>query len=171
MGAFIAQKLIKMLVAAKRPLNGAKIGILGLTFKENVPDLRNSRVPDIIKELRQFGIEPLIHDPLASAEEALEEYDVSISSLSDFADLDALVLAVPHEEYVNNLGRRSLVSPRADYHRCEVCDRQERACVLRMRDLESLMSKIFVTVPPGLSAFTRLVASLKEERQLLGMTL
>jgi UDP-N-acetyl-D-galactosamine dehydrogenase len=104
MGAFIAQKLIKMLVAAKRPLNGAKIGILGLTFKENVPDLRNSRVPDIIKELRQFGIEPLIHDPLASAEEALEEYDVSISPLSVFADLDALVLAVPHEEYVNNFG-------------------------------------------------------------------
>ncbi len=104
MGAFVAQKLIKMLVAAKRPLNGARIGILGLTFKENVPDLRNSRVPDIIKELRQFGIEPFIHDPLASADEASEEYGVSISHLSDFADLDALVLAVPHEEYVNDFG-------------------------------------------------------------------
>lgn len=104
MGAFVAQKLIKMLVTAKRPLNGARIGILGLTFKENVPDLRNSRVPDIIKELRQFGIEPLIHDPLASAEEASDEYDVSITPLSDFADLDALVLAVPHEEYVNDFG-------------------------------------------------------------------
>ncbi len=104
MGAFVAQKLIKMLVTAKRPLNGARIGILGLTFKENVPDLRNSRVPDIIKELKQFGIEPLIHDPLASAEEASEEYDVSISPLCDFADLDALVLAVPHDEYVNDFG-------------------------------------------------------------------
>lgn len=104
MGAFVAQKLIKMLVTAKRPLNGARIGILGLTFKENVPDLRNSRVPDIIKELKQFGIEPLVHDPLASAEEASEEYDVSMSPISDFAELDALVLAVPHEEYVNDFG-------------------------------------------------------------------
>lgn len=102
MGAFVAQKLIKMLVSAKRPLNGARIGILGLTFKENVPDLRNSRVPDIIKELRQFGIEPMIHDPLASADEASHEYDVSISPISDFSNLDALVLAVPHKEYISD---------------------------------------------------------------------
>ncbi|MCD1265114.1 nucleotide sugar dehydrogenase [Shinella sp. AETb1-6] len=102
MGAFVAQKMIKMLVAGKRPLNGARIGILGLTFKENVPDLRNSRVPDIIKELRQFGIEPIVHDPLASAEEALEEYDVSLKPLAQFDQLDGLILAVPHESYVRD---------------------------------------------------------------------
>ncbi|ARO28751.1 Vi polysaccharide biosynthesis TviB protein [Rhizobium sp. NXC14] len=101
MGAFVAQKMIKMLVAAKRPLNGARIGILGLTFKENVPDLRNSRVPDIIKELRQFGLEPIVHDPLASAEEAHEEYNVVLRPLIDFDQLDGLILAVPHESYVS----------------------------------------------------------------------
>ena len=67
MGGYIARRLVKLLIAAERPVNGAKIGILGITFKENVPDLRNSRVPDIIMELREFGIEPLISDPHADA--------------------------------------------------------------------------------------------------------
>ena len=100
MGAFIAQKLIKMLVAAEKPINGARIGIFGLTFKENVPDLRNSRVPDIIRELHQFGLQPLIHDPMADADEAAHEYDVRFTDLSAFPALDALVLAVPHRQYL-----------------------------------------------------------------------
>ncbi|HEX8047474.1 nucleotide sugar dehydrogenase [Rhizobium sp.] len=100
MGAFIAQKLIKMLVSAQKPINGARIGIFGLTFKENVPDLRNSRVPDIIRELHQFGIKPLVHDPMASHEEAEEEYGVRLAALGDFGKLDAIVLAVPHKSYL-----------------------------------------------------------------------
>lgn len=100
MGAFIAQKLIKMLVAAKKPINGARIGIFGFTFKENVPDLRNSRVPDIISELRQFGLEPLVHDPMASTSEAEEEYGIKLRELRDFSKLDAVVLAVPHKSYL-----------------------------------------------------------------------
>ena len=100
MGAFIAQKLIKMLVAAEKPINGARIGIFGLTFKEDVPDLRNSRVPDIIRELHQFGLQPLIHDPMADADEAAHEYDVRFTDLSAFPALDALVLAVPHRQYL-----------------------------------------------------------------------
>jgi len=100
MGAFIAQKLIKMLVSAKKPINGARIGIFGLTFKENVPDLRNSRVPDIIRELHQFGLEPLVHDPMASHPEAEEEYGIRLAQLKDFGKLDALVLAVPHKSYL-----------------------------------------------------------------------
>jgi UDP-N-acetyl-D-galactosamine dehydrogenase len=100
MGAFIAQKLIKMLVAAKKPINGARIGIFGLTFKENVPDLRNSRVPDIISELRQFGLQALVHDPMASHSEAEEEYGIKLKELQDFDKLDALVLAVPHKSYL-----------------------------------------------------------------------
>jgi UDP-N-acetyl-D-galactosamine dehydrogenase len=104
MGAFIAQKLIKMLVAAQKPINGARIGIFGLTFKENVPDLRNSRVPDIIRELHQFGLEPLVHDPLASPHEAEEEYGVKLAPLADFSGLDALVLAVPHRVYLDGDG-------------------------------------------------------------------
>src|SRR5690606_33524969 len=78
---------------------GARVGILGLTFKENVPDLRNSRVPDIVGELRQFGIEPLVHDPMADADEALEEYGLRLSSFDELSDLDGLVLAVAHRDY------------------------------------------------------------------------
>jgi UDP-N-acetyl-D-galactosamine dehydrogenase len=100
MGSFIAQKLIKMLVAAEKPINGARIGILGLTFKENVPDLRNSRVPDIIRELHQFGLVPLVHDPMADAHEAGEEYGVQFTPLTEFPQLDAVILAVPHRQYL-----------------------------------------------------------------------
>ncbi len=103
MGRFIASKLIKMLVQAGKPVNGAKVGVLGLTFKENVPDLRNSKVPDIINELKEFGIEPLVHDPYANAHGAEEEYGLSLSPLSAFKDLDAVVLAVSHTEILTML--------------------------------------------------------------------
>src|SRR5262245_40332840 len=65
MGAHVAQRLVKLLVHADRPVKGARVGVLGLTFKENVRDLRNSKVPDIVAELRQFAIDPLVHDPIA----------------------------------------------------------------------------------------------------------
>src|SRR5215469_13802657 len=96
MGAFIAQRVIKMLIDAERRVKGAKVGIIGLTFKEEVPDLRNSRVPDILAELRSFGIHALVHDPMADWEEALHEYGVNLVDLKEFDQLDALVLAVPH---------------------------------------------------------------------------
>ncbi|WP_018954521.1 nucleotide sugar dehydrogenase [Thioalkalivibrio sulfidiphilus] len=99
MGAYIAQRLVKILIEQDRPVKQGRVGILGLTFKENVPDLRNSRVPDIVKELRQFGIEPLIHDALADADEARHEYDLELASLDAFRDLDGLILAVPHKAY------------------------------------------------------------------------
>jgi UDP-N-acetyl-D-glucosamine/UDP-N-acetyl-D-galactosamine dehydrogenase len=108
MGSFIAQKLIKMLVAANKPINGARIGIFGLTFKENVPDLRNSRVPDIIRELQQFGLAPLVHDPMADAARAAEEYGVHFTDLADFPPLDAIVLAVPHQQYLADDGQAIL---------------------------------------------------------------
>jgi len=101
MGAMIVQKLIKLLIHAGIPPKGAKVGILGLTFKENVTDLRNSRVPDIIQELRQFGIEPLVHDALASAEEAKDEYGLKVSGLDAFQVLDGLILAVSHQAYLD----------------------------------------------------------------------
>jgi UDP-N-acetyl-D-galactosamine dehydrogenase len=96
MGAFIAQRLIKMLIDAERRVKGAKVGVVGLTFKEEVPDLRNSRVPDILAELRSFGVNALVHDPMADREEALHEYGVKLVDLDAFKDLDALILAVPH---------------------------------------------------------------------------
>lgn len=100
MGEFIAQKLIKLLIAQGKPVKGARVGILGLTFKEDVPDLRNSRVPDIVHELVEFGVEVLVHDPLADAKEALREYSVELQSYETLRNLDGLVLAVPHEQYV-----------------------------------------------------------------------
>jgi UDP-N-acetyl-D-galactosamine dehydrogenase len=70
-GEFVAGKLVKMLIHAGKPVKGARVGIMGLSFKENVSDLRNSRVPDIVRELSQFGILPLVHDPLCMPDEAL----------------------------------------------------------------------------------------------------
>ncbi len=100
MGAYVAQKLVKMLVHAERPVKNARVGVLGLTFKEDVPDLRNSRVPDILGELRQFGCEVLVHDPLADAAEAKHEYGVELVPWSALNDLDAMVLAVSHRAFV-----------------------------------------------------------------------
>src|SRR4051794_5801488 len=74
MGGFVAQKLVKLLIAADVPVRRARVGVLGLTFKENVPDLRNSRVPDILAELTSFGVTALVHDPLAPDEAARAEY-------------------------------------------------------------------------------------------------
>jgi UDP-N-acetyl-D-galactosamine dehydrogenase len=99
-GPFLAQKCVKMLSENDTPLRKAKVGILGLTFKENVPDLRNSKIPDIIAELATYGISAIVHDPLGDPHEAHEEYGVHITPLSEFHNLDALFLAVSHQEYL-----------------------------------------------------------------------
>jgi UDP-N-acetyl-D-galactosamine dehydrogenase len=96
MPGFVAQRLVKLLIAAERPVKGARIGIIGLTFKENVRDLRNSRVPDIVAELREFGIAAMVCDPLADSGEARREYGIDLVPLDDFTSLDGLILAVPH---------------------------------------------------------------------------
>jgi UDP-N-acetyl-D-galactosamine dehydrogenase len=101
MGAYLGQRLVKLLVQASLPIKGARIGILGLTFKENVPDLRNSRVPDIVAELQQFGINPLVHDSLADSQEALQKYGLHIANFQDLSHLDGLIVAVPHQAYLN----------------------------------------------------------------------
>ena len=88
-----------MLIHADIPVKGARVGVLGLTFKENVPDLRNSRVLDIVTELRQFGIEPLVHDPVADREEALHEYGIQLKDFSEMNSLDGIVIAVGHNFY------------------------------------------------------------------------
>ena len=107
MGAYIAQRTVKLLIEQDRPIKQARLGILGLTFKENVPDLRNSRIPDIIRELQQFGIEPRLHDPLANPHEAQREYGLTLSPLEDFAALDGLIYAVTHQTY-RDLGAAGL---------------------------------------------------------------
>jgi UDP-N-acetyl-D-glucosamine/UDP-N-acetyl-D-galactosamine dehydrogenase len=100
-GPFVAQKLVKMLIHGGTSVKGARVGVLGLTFKENVSDLRNSKVPDIINELKAFGIEPIVHDPMGSPEEARHEYGLTLTKLEEFVGLDALVLAVGHKAYLD----------------------------------------------------------------------
>lgn len=102
MGRYVAQQLVRLLSGLAKPLNTARVAVLGLTFKENVPDLRNSRVPDIVFELRQFGLSPLVHDALADAAEAEHEYGLKLTGLEQFSALDALILAVPHAAYLKD---------------------------------------------------------------------
>ncbi len=103
------QRLVNLLIAAERPVKGARIGIVGITFKEDVPDLRNSRVPDIVTELREFGIAALVTDPLADPAEAKGEYGVELVPLEHFTKLDGLILAVPHR-VLGELGWERLFS-------------------------------------------------------------
>ena len=79
------------------------VGILGLTFKENLPVLLNSKIPDIVAELTQYGIDAMVHDPLGDAKEAHEEYKIELTSLDKFQGLDAIILAVAHNEYISNM--------------------------------------------------------------------
>ncbi|MDR1472218.1 MAG: Vi polysaccharide biosynthesis UDP-N-acetylglucosamine C-6 dehydrogenase TviB, partial [Synergistaceae bacterium] len=99
MGKFIAQKTIKLLCRSCAQIRGARVGILGLTFKENVSDLRNSKIPDILRELREFGVEVLVHDPMGSPEQAMKEYGIEIRPRESLRDLDVVILAVAHDEY------------------------------------------------------------------------
>jgi UDP-N-acetyl-D-glucosamine/UDP-N-acetyl-D-galactosamine dehydrogenase len=105
MARFVAAKTIKLMIETGVVLHDARVGILGLTFKENVPDLRNSKVPDIVIELGEFGIKPMIHDPLASAEIAVEEYGLKLSARDHFKQLDVLILAVNHREYISDVAQ------------------------------------------------------------------
>jgi UDP-N-acetyl-D-galactosamine dehydrogenase len=102
-GPFIAQKCVKLLTNSDVPLKKARVGILGLTFKENVPDLRNSKIPDIVAELATFGIDAMVHDPLGDPHEAQHEYKIEITPLDKLVNLDAIILAVAHREYVANV--------------------------------------------------------------------
>jgi len=105
MGRYVAQRTIKLLREQDHAIKGARIGVIGLTFKENVPDLRNSRVPDIINELREYGIDPMVHDPMASGEEALREYGIELRPFDALSDLDGVILAVPHRASLDQLDR------------------------------------------------------------------
>ena len=104
-GRFVAQKTMKLLVSAGVDVGSARVGVLGLTFKENVPDLRNSKVPDVVTELREFGLSPLIHDAVCDACMVEHELGLKTVAIEQFSELDALILAVTHDEYVNHPAR------------------------------------------------------------------
>lgn len=99
MGAYIAQRLVKKLASSGLAIRQARVGILGFTFKENVPDVRNSKVVDIYTELLEFGVQPIVHDPMADPATVRHEYGVKLSDLSEMKNLSAVILAVPHSDY------------------------------------------------------------------------
>jgi len=99
MGKYVAEQTVKQLIAADKPIRTAKVGCLGITFKEDCPDARNSKVNDILKELKEYGITPLVCDPVADAPDAKRFYGVDLVSLDEFKDLDCLIIAVAHKEF------------------------------------------------------------------------
>jgi UDP-N-acetyl-D-glucosamine/UDP-N-acetyl-D-galactosamine dehydrogenase len=100
MGQHLARKTIQQMINAGRNIKGARVNVLGLTFKEDVPDIRNSKVIDIVRELHEYGVETTLHDPLASPDEALHEYGVRLAGWNDLPVGDALILAVPHRRFL-----------------------------------------------------------------------
>jgi UDP-N-acetyl-D-galactosamine dehydrogenase len=99
MGKHIADRLVKLMVRTGTHLSTAVVNILGLTFKENCPDLRNSKVPDIVSELKSFGITVNVYDPLANPEESLQEYGIRLMAWDTLPRADGLVVAVAHSEF------------------------------------------------------------------------
>ena len=99
MGAYIADAALRRMIKAGQAPKKSKVVILGLTFKENCPDTRNSKVDDIIKQLNRFGIEPVVVDPWADERDALQEYGVKLTKLEDVRDADCVIVAVAHNEF------------------------------------------------------------------------
>jgi UDP-N-acetyl-D-galactosamine dehydrogenase len=99
MGKYIAQRAVKLMTHSGIALKGARVGILGVTFKENVTDTRNSRVPDIARELMEFGIQPYVCDPIAEADGVHEEYGIALHPWENLSDLNAIVIAVGHDVF------------------------------------------------------------------------
>lgn len=99
MGAYVADAAIRKMIEAGQAPKNSKVVILGLTFKENCPDTRNSKVDDIIKRLNEYGIQPVVVDPWASERDAMHEYGVTLTKLEDVKDVDCLIVAVGHNEF------------------------------------------------------------------------
>jgi UDP-N-acetyl-D-galactosamine dehydrogenase len=110
MGKFVAEQTMKQLSQLARPIKDLRVAVLGLTFKENVPDLRNSKVPEIIQELREYGVQVLVHDPIAEPEEAVAEYGIHLQEWNELKNVDGLVIAVAHRTYTE-MGLQGLLKP------------------------------------------------------------
>jgi UDP-N-acetyl-D-galactosamine dehydrogenase len=101
MGKFVADNIIKKMINSDLVVRKSKVSILGLTFKENVPDTRNTKVIDIIQELNTYGVKTIVNDPHADKDEVLHEYGIQLSTFDELNDSDVIVFAVSHNEYKN----------------------------------------------------------------------
>ena len=99
MGKYVAEQTVKQLIKANKSIKNTKVGCLGITFKEDCPDARNSKVNDILKELKEYGINPIVCDPVADAPDVKKFYGVDLVDISKFKDLDCLIIAVMHKEF------------------------------------------------------------------------
>ena len=99
MAKYVTENTIKKLIKAEKQIKGAKVAIMGLTFKENCPDTRNTKVIDIINELKEYGVEVLVYDPIADKDEAFEEYGLEFNTLEELKCVDGIICAVAHEEF------------------------------------------------------------------------
>ena len=108
MGEFIANKVVKLMIQKNHTIKGAKVLVMGITFKENCPDLRNSKVIDVIKELKEFGIEVDIYDPQANTDEVMHEYNISLINSLHNQNYNAVIHAVAHKEF-NNINIKDLL--------------------------------------------------------------
>ncbi|MDK2584498.1 nucleotide sugar dehydrogenase [Romboutsia sedimentorum] len=100
MGKYVGESTVKNLIKANEQVKGARVAILGMTFKENCPDVRNSKVIDIINELKEYGINVFVSDPIADAKDVKKEYGVELTKFEDINDMDAVIIAVGHKEYM-----------------------------------------------------------------------
>ncbi|MDM5329837.1 nucleotide sugar dehydrogenase [Neobacillus sp. CF12] len=99
MGKYIAESIVKKMIKANKQINGAKVAIFGITFKENCPDVRNTKVIDVIQELEEYGVDVKVVDPEADREDLWREYRINLSEVEDIKDMDAVIFAVPHDEF------------------------------------------------------------------------
>jgi UDP-N-acetyl-D-galactosamine dehydrogenase len=101
MGKYVAESTVKKMIKANKQINGARVAIFGVTFKENCPDVRNTKVVDVIKELEEYGIEVKVVDPVADKEDLWHEYKIHPCTIEEVQDMDAVIFAVPHKEFMN----------------------------------------------------------------------
>ena len=100
MGKFIAEQMIKLLIRAGTPVKRSRVLIMGVTFKENCADIRNSRVFEVIDELHSYDVEIIVHDPMAQSQQVEKEHDIKLTAWEDIKDIDGIILAVAHKQYV-----------------------------------------------------------------------
>lgn len=101
MGKYVAENTVKKIIQADKQVKGAKVAILGITFKENCPDSRNTKIIDIIEELKEYGVKALVVDPVADEKEVMKEYGIQLYTLEEVRDVDAVIVTVPHDEFIN----------------------------------------------------------------------
>lgn len=99
MGKYVAESTVKKMIKANKQINGAKVAIFGVTFKENCPDVRNTKVVDVIKELEEYGVDVKVIDPQADKEDLWREYRINLCEVEDIKEMDAVIFAVPHDEF------------------------------------------------------------------------